>query len=72
VIDTKTTKPSASEHFYTVKPGDNLWAIARDECGDSAAVSMLKELNKDALKGADVVKAGMKLRLPGKPVASVN
>lgn len=66
-------KPAASsEHFYTVKAGDNLWAIARDQCGDTAALPALKELNKDALKGGDGIRVGMKLRLPTKPVASIN
>jgi LysM repeat protein len=62
----------SSEHFYTVKAGDNLWAIARDQCGDTAALAALKELNKDALKGGDGIRVGMKLRLPTKPVASIN
>ena len=40
----------------------------RDQVGDPAAVSALKELNKDLLKGGETVRINMKLRLPGKPV----
>ena len=56
------------EYWYTVKENDNLWRIARDQVGDPAAVSALKELNKDLLKGGETVRINMKLRLPGKPV----
>jgi nucleoid-associated protein YgaU len=58
------------EYFYTVKENDNLWRIARDQVGDPSAVSALKELNKELLKGGETVRVNMKLRLPGKPAAS--
>ena len=58
------------EYFYTVKPGDSLWKIANDQLGSAGAVSAIKELNKDTLKGRDTVQVGMKLRLPAKPIAS--
>ena len=67
---TGTTNPP--EYWYTVKENDNLWRIARDQVGDPAAVSALKELNKEAFKGGETVRINMKLRLPAKPVASVN
>ena len=67
---TGTTNPP--EYWYTVKENDNLWRIARDQVGDPAAVSALKELNKEALKGGETVRINMKLRLPAKPVASAN
>ena len=60
------------EYYYTVKENDNLWRIARDQVGDPSAVPALKELNKDILKGGETVRVNMKLRLPGKPVASTN
>jgi nucleoid-associated protein YgaU len=65
-------KSNDAEHIYVVKSGDNLSAIAREQCGDSAALAVLKELNKDTLKGGDRIQIGMKLRLPSKPVASIN
>ncbi len=58
------------EHWYTVKERDTLWGIAKEQVGDSNAVAALKELNKDALKGGETVRVGMKLRLPAKPVNS--
>lgn len=67
-----TEKPSASEHWYTVKERDTLWAIAKDQVGDAQAVAAIKELNRDTLKGGETVRVGMKLKLPAKPVASAN
>lgn len=60
---------ASTENWYTVKEGDTLWKIARDECGNQNAVAAIKELNKETLKGSDTVLVDMKLRLPNKPVA---
>jgi LysM repeat protein len=68
-------KPSKAEsdagYSYTVQPGDNLTKIARDQVGDIHAIAAIQELNQDKLKGPnhDIVIAGCKLRLPGKPLA---
>jgi nucleoid-associated protein YgaU len=62
----------AGEYWYTVKENDNLWRIAKEQLGDPAAVAVLKELNKDVLKGGETVRVNMKLRLPSKPVASAS
>lgn len=59
-------------YIYTVKPGDSLWKIANEQLGDPAEVKTIKSLNDDVLKGGDVVRVGMKLRLPGQPVATAN
>ena len=66
------TKTESAEYWYTVKPGDSLWAIARDQLGDTATVAAIKDLNAKTLNGSDGVKAGMKLRLPAKPLASAS
>ncbi len=66
------TVVSATEYFYTVKEGDSLWKIANDQLGKPAAVAAIKELNKDALRGGDTVMVGMKLRLPGRPIAQAS
>jgi nucleoid-associated protein YgaU len=67
--------PGASgtqEYWYTVREGDSLWRIASEQLGKGgSAVAAIKELNKDVLKGSDVVHPGMKLRLPGRPVTVV-
>jgi LysM repeat protein len=62
---------SDAGYVYTVQPGDNLTKIARDQVGDVHAVAAIQELNPDKLKGAnhDIVIAGSKIRLPGKPLA---
>jgi LysM repeat protein len=65
-------KTESAEYWYTVKPGDSLWAIARDQLGDTATVAAIKDLNAKTLNGSDGVKAGMKLRLPTKPLASAS
>jgi nucleoid-associated protein YgaU len=64
----------APEYFYTVKEGDSLWRIANDELGDPSTVEAIKTLNETILRGDDhdVVIPGMKLRLPTKPVATIN
>lgn len=55
--------PTAAEPRYTVKPGDSLWRIATQEVGDSRAVSAIRELNADVIRG-DVVRPGMVIKLP--------
>ena len=68
-----TRTPSSSpEYWYTTKEGDSLWRIAAEQLGDGNAYAAIKELNKDTLKGSDVVRPNMKLRLPARPVASAN
>jgi nucleoid-associated protein YgaU len=63
---------SATEYFYTVREGDSLWKIANDQLGKPGAVAAIKELNKDTLRGGDTVYVGMKLKMPGKPLAQAN
>jgi len=69
--DKPSKAASDASYFYTVQPGDNLTKIARDEIGDVRAIAAIQELNPDKLKGAnhDIVIAGSKIRLPGKPLA---
>jgi len=59
-----------SEYWYTVKSGDNLYSIARDQLGNANAWTALKELNAELLKGGDQLQVGQKLRLPGKPLTA--
>ena len=60
---------STTEYIYTVKERDSLWKIANEQLGNPGAVAAIKELNKDTLRGGDTVMVGMKLKLPGKPLA---
>ena len=58
--------PSASDAVYVVEEGDNLTRIAVEHLGSPSGVAAIKELNRDLLKGSDVIRPGMKLRLPAK------
>jgi nucleoid-associated protein YgaU len=62
--------PSQPEYIYTVKEGDSLWRIASEQLGSPSTMAAIKEMNKDVLRGGDVVQPNMKLRLPAKPLAS--
>jgi len=67
-----TTAPSSvATSWYTVKAGDNLWKIAKEQLGNANAVAQIRELNKESLKG-DALKLNMKLKLPSRMIASVN
>ena len=53
--------------IYTVKSGDSLWTIARDQLGDASRHLELAELNKDTLGGnSDSLMLGQKIKLPPK------
>jgi nucleoid-associated protein YgaU len=64
-------KAAGAEFWYQVQPGDNLWKIAKEQLGDASTVPAIKELNKANVKNWDVLPAGTKLRMPARPLASV-
>jgi nucleoid-associated protein YgaU len=64
-------KASGGEFWYEVRPGDNLWKIAKTQLGDSSTVHAIKELNKESVKNWDVLPAGTRIKLPARPIASV-
>lgn len=53
-----------AERIYVVKPGDNLWKIAKEQCKDINKLNEIKKLNADVLKSGVDLKVGTKLRLP--------
>jgi hypothetical protein len=59
------------QYFYTVRAGDSLTKIAVMQLGSADAVPAIMDLNRESLKGKDTIRPNMKLRLPAKPVASV-
>ena len=65
-------KASGGEFWYEVKPGDNLWKIAKSQLGDSTTVPAIKELNRESVKNWDVLPAGTRIKLPARPIASVH
>jgi nucleoid-associated protein YgaU len=55
---------AAAGRSYTVKPGDTLSAIARDQLGSANAYMKIFEANRDQLTDPDKIKPGQVLRIP--------
>ena len=55
--------PAASK-TYTVRAGDTLSAIAKEQLGSAGAFMKIFDLNKDQLTDPNVIKPGQVLRLP--------
>jgi len=71
VVRTPEPTPAAMQYrSYTVKKGDSLTRIAVEQLGSKSEVATIKKLNDDILKGGDVIKIDMKLKLPAKAVAA--
>lgn len=54
----------------TVEPGDALSTIASRELGSVRHMQLIINANKDQIRDANDIKAGMKLRMPSTPVAT--
>jgi nucleoid-associated protein YgaU len=52
---------------YTVRSGDTLSRIARDQYGSPTYQDLIYNANRDRLSGPNALKEGQKLRLPPKP-----
>lgn len=55
---------AGAEKTYTVKSGDTLSAIAKQQLGNANAYMKIFELNKDQLTDPDKIKPGQVLKLP--------
>ena len=55
---------SSSYTTYTVKGGDNLWKIAREQLGSESKWKEIYNLNQDIIKDPNLIRAGWKLKLP--------
>lgn len=53
--------PITGAWYYTVQPGDNLWAIARDQLGDYHRLDEIKALNGLV---SSIIYPGQRLKLP--------
>jgi len=49
---------------YVVQKGDSLWGIAEQTLGDGKRYQEILKANRDQVKDADDVKAGMRLKIP--------
>ena len=58
-----TSAPAAAK-TYTVKAGDTLGGIAKEQLGSAGAYMKIFELNTDQLTDPDKIKPGQILRLP--------
>jgi nucleoid-associated protein YgaU len=55
---------AASATSYTVKPGDTLSKIAREQLGDANAYMEIFNANRDQLSDPDRIKPGQVLKIP--------
>lgn len=51
---------------YVVRQGDSLWSISEQTLGDGKRYNEIIQLNKDRIKDADDVTAGMTLKIPAR------
>ena len=58
------TPDTSSSKTYTVKSGDTLSRIAKDQLGSAADYMKIFNLNKDQLSNPDLIQPGQVLRLP--------
>jgi nucleoid-associated protein YgaU len=58
------TPAQSSTATYTVKPGDSLSKIAKQELGDAHAYMEIFNLNRDQLSDPDKIQPGQVLKLP--------
>jgi nucleoid-associated protein YgaU len=56
--------PAPGAKTYTVKSGDTLSKIAKEQLGNAGAYMKIFDLNKDQLTDPDQIKPGQVLRLP--------
>ena len=54
----------AAGRTYTVKSGDSLSAIARQEYGDASAWRRIYEANRDQISDPDMIHPGQELKIP--------
>lgn len=55
---------AAASRTYTVKAGDTLSAIAKEQLGDAKAYMKIFEANRDQLNDPDKIKPGQVLKIP--------
>lgn len=56
--------PTPAARTYTVKPGDTLSGIAREQLGNANAYPKIFEANRDQLSDPDKIRPGQVLKIP--------
>lgn len=70
-VESKITSPQAVEpKFYTVKKGDTLSKIAKEQYGNANEYQQIFEANRPLLKDPDEIYPGQNLRIPEKKAAA--
>jgi nucleoid-associated protein YgaU len=64
VVAGATTATTGQLRTHTVKPGETLSKIAKDELGSASAYMKIFEANKDQLQDPNMIKPGQVLRIP--------
>lgn len=59
-----SAKDAGGPRTHTVKDGESLWKIAKQELGSGARWKEIYEANRDVLSTPDAVHTGLKLRIP--------
>ena len=64
VADIQAAGGGATTQAYTVKAGDTLSKIAKEQLGDANAYKQIFDANKDQLTDPDKIRPGQVLRMP--------
>jgi nucleoid-associated protein YgaU len=64
VADIKVNPAAAQTRTYTVKAGDTLSKIAKEQLGDANAYHEIFNANRDQLSDPDKIKPGQVLKIP--------
>jgi nucleoid-associated protein YgaU len=63
-VGTAGTTTATGQKTYTVKAGDTLSKIAKEQLGDANAYTKIFNANKDQLSDPDKIKPGQVLKIP--------
>ena len=62
----ETQRPVVERKEYTIREGDTLSKIARNEYGNANEWRKIYEANKDVIKNPDLIYPGQKIVIPNK------
>lgn len=62
--DLSATPAAGADRSYTVRSGDTLSAIAKQEYGDAAQWKRIFEANRDKIDDPDLIHPGQELKIP--------